>query len=585
MHDSILIALLQNTAILLAFAMLYETFWIKNEDSKSLGVKILIGLILSGIGVVLMFTPWIWEQGIVFDTRSVMISISGLFFGPIPTIITMAITSIVRLIIGGDGQWMGIAVIISSGTIGLLWRRLRTNWRTKNNYLELLAMGLLVHIVMSLCTILLPPDRILPTLKAIALPLIFIYSPATMLLGIIMLKQFKNMQNAMAQLKLVESERRLNHVLESGNIVSLLLNTDGSTKYCNNYLLQITGYAQNEVLGENWFEIFIPKAIKNEISQMFLDSVNSNKIIKNYENIILSKSREQLYISWYNTVLYSDSNDVIGVYCVGVNITDLKVYERRLEEKNIEYQQINRKLIVAKEKAEEGERLKAAFLANMSHEIRTPMNGILGFSELLKEPNLSGKQQQEYIKIIEKAGARMLNIINDIIDISKIDSGQMDVNLRESNISDQLGYIYTFFKPEVEKKGIRFLLKNSLLSNEATIVTDQEKIFAILTNLVKNAIKYTNEGTIEFGCEKKGKHMEIFVKDTGIGISEDRQEAIFERFVQADITDKMARQGAGLGLSISKAYVEMLDGEIWVESKKGLGSTFYFTTPYYRGVL
>ena len=239
----------------------------------------------------------------------------------------------------------------------------------------------------------------------------------------------------------------------------------------------------------------------------------------------------------------------------------------------------NKELQKAKERAEESDRLKSAFLANMSHEIRTPMNGILGFSSLLKQPGLKGEEQQKYIQIIEKAGTRMLNIINDIVSISTIESGLMKVDLKESNINEQIEYIYTFFKPEVEAKGMELSFKNTLPSKEAIIKTDREKVFAILTNLVKNAIKYTNKGSIEFGCSKKEDYIEFFVKDTGIGIQEERQEAIFERFIQADIEDKMARQGAGLGLAISKAYIEMLSGKIWVESQEGKGSTFYFTIP------
>ena len=237
-------------------------------------------------------------------------------------------------------------------------------------------------------------------------------------------------------------------------------------------------------------------------------------------------------------------------------------------------------LIKAKEQAEESDRLKSAFLANMSHEIRTPMNGILGFSELLKEPGLSGEQQQEYIRIIEKSGTRMLNIINDIVDISKIEAGLVKLAIRESNINEQIEYIYTFFKPEVEAKGMKLLFSNSLTAKYSVINTDREKLYAILTNLVKNAVKYTENGSIEFGYTVEKSFIQFYVKDTGIGIPEDRQLAIFERFIQADIADKMARQGAGLGLSISKAYVEMLGGKIWVESEEGVGSTFYFTLPY-----
>jgi PAS domain S-box-containing protein len=237
-------------------------------------------------------------------------------------------------------------------------------------------------------------------------------------------------------------------------------------------------------------------------------------------------------------------------------------------------------LIRAKEKAEESDRLKSAFLANMSHEIRTPMNGILGFADLLKEPGLSGDEQQHYITIIEKSGQRMLNIINDIIDISKIEAGLMTLKMAESNIVDLLEYIHTFFKPEAEAKGIRLSVSNKLTHREATFITDREKLYAILTNLVKNAIKYSDRGEIELGCSRKVGIVEIYVRDTGIGIPQDRQQAIFERFIQADIDDKMARQGAGLGLAISKAYAEMMGGGIRVESEPGKGSVFFLTLPF-----
>jgi signal transduction histidine kinase len=254
--------------------------------------------------------------------------------------------------------------------------------------------------------------------------------------------------------------------------------------------------------------------------------------------------------------------------------------------KNLELTVVERtkELVKAKDRAEESDRLKSAFLANMSHEIRTPMNGILGFAELLKEPDLSGEMQQDYISIIEKSGARMLNIINDIVDISKIEAKLVILNIRETNINDQIEYIYTFFKPEVEANGMKISFNNSLPAKESILKTDSEKVYAILTNLVKNAIKYTKEGTIEIGYVLKAgtepPELEFYVKDTGIGIPKDRQEAIFERFIQADISNKMAHQGAGLGLSITKAYVEMLGGKIWVESEEGVGSIFYFTLPY-----
>jgi CheY-like chemotaxis protein len=198
----------------------------------------------------------------------------------------------------------------------------------------------------------------------------------------------------------------------------------------------------------------------------------------------------------------------------------------------------------------------------------------------LKEPNLTIDEQMDFIQIIQISGARMLNTINNIVDISKIESGQMNIDIKKSNINEKMEFTYKFFKPEVESKGLQLLLRNSLPSTESIIKTDNEKVYAVLTNLVKNAIKFTFEGFIEFGYEKKGNYLEFFVKDTGIGIPENQKELIFERFRQGNESLEREYEGSGLGLSISKSYVEMLDGKIWLVSEEGKGSTFYFTIPY-----
>ena len=240
-------------------------------------------------------------------------------------------------------------------------------------------------------------------------------------------------------------------------------------------------------------------------------------------------------------------------------------------------------LVTAKEKAEESDRLKSAFLANMSHEIRTPMNGIMGFAELLKDIKLTGKKQQEFIDIIQKSGTRMLNIINDIINISKIDSQQLEISITDTNINEQLEYINHFFRLEAMQKKLHLSFKKGLNSDNAFIRADREKLYAVLTNLVKNAIKFTKTGSIEFGYDLKGEFLEFYVKDTGPGIPDDQKEIIFERFRQGNESLSWNYEGSGLGLAISKAYVEMLGGKIWVESKIGHGSTMRFTIPYVSG--
>ncbi len=249
-------------------------------------------------------------------------------------------------------------------------------------------------------------------------------------------------------------------------------------------------------------------------------------------------------------------------------------------------------LSIAKGNAEENARLKTTFLTNMSHEIRTPMNSILGFAKLLENDNLPDSEHREYISYIINSGERMLNIINDIIDISKIEAGIININYSKTNINNQLDIIHSFFKKEANIKGINLSIKTTLFDNQAIINTDSDKIFTILSNLIKNAIKYTDSGTIELGYYLRTKYakisdafsvlyeLEYFVKDTGIGITKEKQEIIFDRFVQSDFENQGNPEGTGLGLSISKAYVEMLGGRIWVESEENEGSIFFFTIPY-----
>ncbi|RLD90829.1 MAG: hypothetical protein DRJ09_03045 [Bacteroidetes bacterium] len=240
------------------------------------------------------------------------------------------------------------------------------------------------------------------------------------------------------------------------------------------------------------------------------------------------------------------------------------------------------KIKTALKKAEESDRLKSAFLANMSHEIRTPMNGILGFTSLLEEQNLPQDKINRYVKIINRSGNRLLNIINNLIDISKIEARQMEVSLETYDLNEQLHYLFEFFKPETDKKNLMLSVSPDVKNKPLLINSDKEKVYAILTNLVKNSIKYTHKGEIKFGYvlkeDGRDRVIEFFVKDTGIGILPDRQEAVFDRFVQADIEDKKAYEGAGLGLAISKAYVEMLGGKIWLDSDE-TGTRFYFTLP------
>jgi PAS domain S-box-containing protein len=362
------------------------------------------------------------------------------------------------------------------------------------------------------------------------------------------------------------NQQKLNGIFELANSGIMLTDNKGSILMVNDWWYEELGYNEEDFKNLSTFDITVGADL--EMSQKWSAKLFDGKVEKyQIEKRFKRKDNSILWAEISVSGIKDENNKVVKAIGIVIDITERK---KAIEE-----------LIIEKEHAEQSDRLKSAFLANMSHEIRTPMNGILGFTELLKDPKLGEAEQKQYIEIIERSGDRMLNIINDLINISKVESGQMEISIGETNINSQLDYLYTFFKPEATKKGLHLEVKNQLNLKDSIIKTDREKIYAILTNLVKNAIKFTNAGSIEFGYIVKGKFMEFYIKDTGKGIPKNKKELVFERFRQAHESNAVGNnEGSGLGLTISKAYVEMLGGKIWLESEEGKGSTFYFTIPY-----
>lgn len=343
--------------------------------------------------------------------------------------------------------------------------------------------------------------------------------------------------------------------------------SDGKTIFVNPKWCSISGLSQEEALNDGWLNAVHPEDRKRLKKEWYVAA--DKRETSDAEYRFLKPDGSVTWVLGRAIPEYNEKHQIIGFVGTLTDITDIKLYELELSK--------------LKDKAEESDRLKSAFLANMSHEIRTPMNGILGLAELLNDPKkLTGNEQQLYLDLIKESSTRMLNIIGDIIDISRIAADQVEVIMDKVNINEQTEDLFNFFKQQTDKKGIILSLSNGLCTTDAYINTDKEKINAVIANLIKNAIKYTNEGGIEFGYQKEADVLKFYVKDTGMGIAKNRQKAIFERFVQADIEDRYALEGTGVGLSIAKAYVEMLEGEIWLESKKDKGSTFYFTIPYIK---
>ncbi len=342
----------------------------------------------------------------------------------------------------------------------------------------------------------------------------------------------------------------------------------------NEKLCELTGYSEEDLLNQSSRMLYLCDSDFEKVG-----TVKSRQIREQGTGTM--ETRWRCKDGSIKDILLSstpmDADDLQkGITFSAMDITERKKAEQKLLSRN-------RELRIARDQAEESDRLKTAFLANMSHEIRTPMNGILGFTNLLGKGSLSEKTMQSYIEIINKSGERLLGTVNDLIDISKLETGQVNIVIDNTNINDLMDTLFKFFHQEAITKGLQLSLQKEATDHQLIIRTDEQKLNSVLTNLIKNAIKYTNKGSVVFGYRKltigKKAELEFFVKDSGIGIPEDRQQAVFNRFEQADIEDRHAYEGSGLGLAIAKSLVEMLGGEIWLESTVEKGSTFYFKLP------
>jgi PAS domain S-box-containing protein len=338
-------------------------------------------------------------------------------------------------------------------------------------------------------------------------------------------------------------------------------------RFCevNDKFAKINQRTKEELKSINWMQLSHPDDISNDIKGMA--RINAGEID--------SLSKEKRYVRPDGTVIW------IKIIIIPIKETNHK-HTRHLcmVEDITEEKQMFVNLVQAKENAEESDRLKTAFLANMSHEIRTPINSIIGFSNLLFDPAFDQETQKEFTNIIRQSGKNLLFIINDIIDLSKIETGLLKMNKYSFPVTELLISLYKDFEPEAQKKKIDLRFFYPVTDERITVCSDKERIYQILNNLIDNALKFTKKGFIEFGAVVGKDCVQFYVNDTGIGIAPENHEKIFERFRQIECSYVRQHGGNGLGLTLCKQLTELLGGKIWLESEIGKGSTFYFTIPY-----
>ncbi|HPT21888.1 MAG TPA: PAS domain S-box protein [Bacteroidales bacterium] len=356
---------------------------------------------------------------------------------------------------------------------------------------------------------------------------------------------------------------KLHQGIEQCPLAVAITDISGRIQYVNKKFIKALGYESEEIKGRQLRILKRGHTTDDEFENIWKTLRSGNEWKGEYLN--RTKSREKCWES----VLISPVKDMNGKVTNFIMISEDISHRKQMEAD----------LVATKEKAEESDRLKTAFLRNISHEIRTPMNAIVGFCSLLKEADLQKEDVNSYIDLICQSCDNLLTIITDIVDVAAAEARKGQAINKEFNVNVMLRFLYEQFRLKLDDN-IRLHCELSLPDEEVNVLSDEAKITQIITNLMDNAFKFTHEGLIEFGYFKKSDNLEFFVKDSGIGIREEYQEKIFEQFFQVETSLSGKSSGTGLGLSLSKAYADILGGDIRVESSLNEGSIFYFKLPF-----
>ena len=376
------------------------------------------------------------------------------------------------------------------------------------------------------------------------------------------LKEIEEHQSRIeAENSLKESEARLRDIIMSSYDWVWEVDCNWNFCYTSDTIVNILGYTNAEIIGKSPFD-FMPDNEKETVGTAFFEIVRRKGVIKDLENWNIHKDGHRVCLLTNGFPIFDEAGNLNGYRGVDKDITERK--------------NLISELIEAKLRAESSDRLKTAFLNNISHEVRTPLNGILGFSEIVLQPDLPRKEKDSYLEILNESSDRLVNTITNYMDISLIVSGNMIVNSKQVSLSYLLDNTYNKFLTKCKTKNLEFI-KQLPSDTDTQFITDDALLEKVLSHLLDNALKFTLKGSITVGCSYTENEIELFVKDTGSGIDPESQSKVFQVFMQEDIADTRVFEGSGLGLSIAKGLVELMGGKIRLESEKDKGSSFYVT--------
>jgi PAS domain S-box-containing protein len=360
------------------------------------------------------------------------------------------------------------------------------------------------------------------------------------------------------------SEERLRNILFSTADWVWEVDKDGRYTYSSQRDIDLFGMASDEIIGKTPFD-FMPEDEAKRIGKIFSEIAANKAPIKDLENWNFGKNGQLICLLTNGLPILDLKGRLMGYRGVDKNITERK--------------QAEQDLINAKENAEASNRLKTAFINNISHEIRTPLNGILGFGQILTDPGFTDEAKLDYYRMFNTSCDRLLNTMTNIMDISLLASGNLKIMKNEVCLCDLVSGVSEEFSISCQNKNTTIFIQENSFKCANKILTDENLLRKVFYQIIDNAVKFTSNGTITIGCRKNENELHFFVKDSGIGISNENKSRIFGNFEQEDDTNTRKYEGTGIGLSISKGFVELLGGKIWVESEKGKGSTFWFSLP------